>query len=34
MRDTLEKDLKEAMTAQRSLSVKVEVLTLEKQELR
>jgi len=34
MRDNLEKDLKEGMGAQRALSVKVETLVLEKQELR
>ena len=34
MKDNAEKDLKEALQAQRSLSVKVETLNLEKQELR
>lgn len=34
MKDNMDKDLKEAMQAQRSLSVKVETLLLEKQELR
>lgn len=34
MKDTMEKDLKEALQAQRSLSVKVETLNLEKMELR
>ena len=34
MKDNAEKDLKEALQAQRSLTVKVETLNLEKQELR
>ena len=33
MKNNAEKDLKEALTAQRSLTVKVETLSLEKQEL-